>query len=203
MKLPSKNTIKLIYDYEVGGGAEYYNKYLSRFTWPAGFSGPTIGIGVDCAYYKQDELENLFSFLPRHQLDLVKQSTGKTGEKGREYTKTLRNAGIEVSWAQAQKLFMNTIWPKFSRLTEQVFPDVEMLCDDAYGALVSLVFNRGASLRGDSRSEMRKIKELVPKKNYREIANQIRQMKRLWAGKNMDGLLERREAEAKLVESCA
>jgi GH24 family phage-related lysozyme (muramidase) len=28
-------------------------------------------------------------------------------------------------------------------------------------------------------------------------------MKRIWEGKGLDGLLERREAEAKLVETCA
>jgi hypothetical protein len=28
-------------------------------------------------------------------------------------------------------------------------------------------------------------------------------MKRIWRGKNLDGLIERREAEASLVQSCA
>jgi len=43
---------------------------------------------------------------------------------------------------------------------------------------------------------------LVPKKEYKEIANEIRKMKRLWIDKNMDGLVKRREAEARLVENC-
>ena len=46
------------------------------------------------------------------------------------------------------------------------------------------------------------IKNLIPKKDYKKIAKEFRNMKRIWIGKNLDGLLERREAEAKLVESC-
>jgi GH24 family phage-related lysozyme (muramidase) len=47
---------------------------------------------------------------------------------------------------------------------------------------------------------MRNIKNLVPKKNYKSIAREIRSMKRLWLNKGLDGLLERREAEAKQIE---
>jgi GH24 family phage-related lysozyme (muramidase) len=202
MKQPSENALNLIYEFEVGGGEKYYNKYLSKFTWPGLQSGPTIGIGIDCAYYQPKELESLFSFLPSKQISLVVGSYGKTGEAGKKYTKILRDAGIEVTWDKAQQLFLNTTWTKFAKLTEKVFPGVENLCSDAYGALVSLVFNRGASLNGDSRIEMRKIKELVPAKDYAGIASQIRKMKRLWEGKGMDGLITRREKEAKLVENC-
>jgi GH24 family phage-related lysozyme (muramidase) len=65
-----------------------------------------------------------------------------------------------------------------------------------------LVFNRGTKLTGDSRIEMRNIKTLIPLKKYKEIASEIKKMKRLWRGKNLDGLLERRDAEAKMVEDC-
>jgi GH24 family phage-related lysozyme (muramidase) len=49
---------------------------------------------------------------------------------------------------------------------------------------------------------MKYIKDLVPKKDYKGIAAEIRNMKRLWQGKGLDGLIERRESEARLVESC-
>jgi GH24 family phage-related lysozyme (muramidase) len=203
MKPPSKRTIDLIFEYEVGGGEQYYNKFLKRFTWPGGASGPTIGIGVDCAYYQPSELKNIFSFLPSKHLSLVCGAYGKSGEAGRKYTKILRDVGIEVNWEQAQKIFLNTTWAKFSKLTDRVFPKSDELCDDAYGALVSLVFNRGTSLSGDSRSEMRDIRNLVQDKNYYAIARKIRSMKRLWFGKGFDGLIDRREMESRMVESCA
>ena len=202
MKQPSQETLKLLFDYEVGGGKSYYDKYLSKFTWPGGASGPTIGIGVDCGYYTKDELAKIFYFLKSGEIKLIQGASGKTGQSGKEYTKTLREAGIVVSWEQAKEIFETLTWPKFAKLAEKAFPGLDKLCDNAYGAIVSLVFNRGSSMTGDSRLEMRNIRDLVPKKNYKGIAKEIRNMKRIWKGKGLDGLIERREAEAKLVETC-
>jgi GH24 family phage-related lysozyme (muramidase) len=56
---------------------------------------------------------------------------------------------------------------------------------------------------------MRAIRDLVT--NYNEvnakdtlqkISDNIVSMKRLWIGKNLDGLLKRRDKEAELVKSC-
>jgi GH24 family phage-related lysozyme (muramidase) len=200
---PSAKTLELLYDYEVGGGKAYYEKYLSKFTWPGGASGPTIAIGVDCAYYSESELAEIFSFLPKDQIRLIQKASGKTREEGKEYTKVLRASGITVSWDKAQEIFQKLTWPKFTNLAEKAFPGLADLHPDAYGAIVSLVFNRGTSLKGDSRLEMRNIRVLIPKKDYKNIAQEIRKMKRLWVGKNLNGLLERREAEAKLIENVA
>lgn len=203
MKLndPSQKTLDLILKYEVGGGQSYYEKRLSKFTWPGGASGPTIGIGIDTAYYNTQEIASIFDFLPKEQIELIQGASGKTGQRGKEYTVELRKAGIVVSWDNALEIFKELTWPKFARAAERAFPDLEKLHEDAYGAIVSLVFNRGTSMKGDSRSEMRTIRALVPEKKYKEIAKQIRSMKRIWRGKNLDGLLERRDAEAALVES--
>lgn len=198
---PSSKTLDLLLKYEVGGGQKYYKKYLSKFTWPGGSSGPTIAIGVDCAYYSAAELADIFSFLTKEEIKLVQEASGKTGEKGKEYTKTLRGAGIVVEWDRALKIFETFTWPKFTKLAEKTFPGLTELHPDAYGAVVSLVFNRGTNLVGDRRLEMRNIRVLVPKKDYAKIAQELRSMKRLWKGKNLDGLIERREAEAKLIES--
>lgn len=202
MKNPSKNALDLILEYEVGGGKSYFEKYLSKPTWPGGASGFTLGIGVDCGYYTQTELDKMFYFLPKNQLEIVKNASGKTGQSGKEYTKKYKDCGIVITWDQALNLFNNLIWSKFARLAENAFPKLEELKDDAYGAIVSLVFNRGSSMRGESRLEMRNIRDLVLKKDYKGIAREVRKMKRLWEGKNLDGLLTRREAEAKLIESC-
>jgi GH24 family phage-related lysozyme (muramidase) len=198
---PSPKTLDLLFKYEVGGGQKYYEKYLSKFTWPGGASGPTIAIGVDCAYYSTAELAEIFSFLTKEEIKLIQAASGKTGEKGKEYTKILRGAGITVSWENALKIFDKLTWPKFTKLAEKTFPGLSNLHQDAYGAIISLVFNRGTSFVGEKRLEMRNIKELIPKKNYKKIAQEFRNMKRLWKGKNLDGLIERREAEASLIES--
>jgi GH24 family phage-related lysozyme (muramidase) len=203
MKKPSQKALELLLEYEVGGGKSFYEKKLIGPTWPGGASGMTLGIGVDCGYYTPQELEKLFSFLPKEQLEIVKGASGKTGQAGKEYTNKYKNSGIQVPWSKALEIFNTLTWTKFSRLAEKAFPGLDELCDDAYGAIVSLVFNRGSSMVGDSRKEMRAIRDLVPKKNYKGIAKELRNMKRVWKGKGLDGLLTRREAEAKLVETCA
>ena len=202
MKNPSPKSLALILEYEVGGGKSYYDKYLSKPTWPGGASGMTLGIGVDCGYYSPTELEKLFNFLPKNQLEIVKGASNKTGQAGKDYTNKHKSDGIVVSWDQALEIFDSLTWPKFAKLAEKAFPGLDQLCDNAYGAIVSLVFNRGSSLVGDSRLEMRNIRDLIPKKDYKGVAGELRKMKRIWKGKGLDGLLERREAEASLVESC-
>jgi GH24 family phage-related lysozyme (muramidase) len=203
MKNPSPRALALILEYEVGGGKSYYDKYLSKPTWPGGASGFTVGIGVDCGYYSPTELEKLFSFLPKKQLEIIKGASGKTSQAGKAYTQQHKNSSIVIPWDKALDIFNKLIWTKFSRLAERAFPGLDELCDDAYGAIVSLVFNRGSSLTGASRLEMRNIRDLVLKKNYKGIAKEFRKMKRIWKGKGLDGLLARRDAEADLVESCA
>lgn len=203
MKSPSENTLKLLLDYEVGGGQAYYEKKgLNFFTWPGGYSGPTIGIGIDCAYYKKQELADMFKFLQEDEIKLIQGAVGCFGEKGKLYTKTLRMAGIAVSWDRALELFEEYTWPKYATAMEKIYPGVENLCEDAYGALASLIFNRGTSLSGASRKEMLTIRELIKKMDYRGISKQLKLMERLWVGKGLDGLIERRRAEAKLIQSC-
>lgn len=59
----------------------------------------------------------------------------------------------------------------------------------------------------DRRAEMRNIRDIVenyvpgrdPTATQNAIADEIRSMKRLWTGKNVDGLLVRRDAEADLI----
>jgi GH24 family phage-related lysozyme (muramidase) len=70
------------------------------------------------------------------------------------------------------------------------------------GALVSLVFNRGASLGpDDKRKEMRNIAAHMQARNFDAIPAEIRAMKRIWEGKpKLRGLLVRRDKEAAFFE---
>ena len=203
MKQPSENTLNLLFEYEVGGGQSYYEKKLSRFTWPGGASGPTIGIGIDTAYYNAREIADIFKFLPEDQIHLIQGAAGRTGSRGKEYTAKLRKEGIVVTWSHAVEIFNELTWTKFSKAAERAFPGLEELCEDAYGAIVSLVFNRGTAMKGDSRREMRNIRSLIGDQDYKKIAKELRSMKRIWEGQELDGLLKRRDAEADLVESCS
>ena len=59
-----------------------------------------------------------------------------------------------------------------------------------------MVYNRGTSLEGDRRIEMKAIVPLVAAKDYDGIAFQIDKSKRLWD----NGLVQRRENEAAMVK---
>jgi GH24 family phage-related lysozyme (muramidase) len=84
-------------------------------------------------------------------------------------------------------------------MTKKIYPELELLNEDTQGALVSMVYNRGNKLEGDSRIEMKRIVEMVKNKDYDGIAEEIEKSKRHWENKGLDGLVVRREAEADLV----
>jgi hypothetical protein len=198
MKLDQEG-IDFIVEQETGG-KEYYEKvYKSTFIWPKGMSGPTAMVGIDIGYYSKEEIDAIFKPLTtEHELDLIQNGRGKKGLLAEAYTKKLK--GITFTWEESLQVFELYILPKFIRYTVRAFPGVEKLCFGAQTALVSLVFNRGMSMKGPTRREMLEIKTLVPDKKYKDIAAQIRSMKRLWEKGN--GLIGRREREAKLVEGC-
>ena len=169
--------------------------------WPGGGSGITIGIGYDLGFVTVDQFESDWGpYLPEEWLSRLKAAIGKTGIAAKN--RAPQFADIKISPAHAEAVFFNCSLPLHGLRTEQALPGVSELPEDAQGALLSLVFNRGTSMIGERRTEMRAIKDAVPRKALQEIADQLRSMKRLWVGKGLDGLLHRREAEALMVESC-
>ena len=197
----SDKALNLILKYEVGGGESYYNRFLYRPIWPGLNSGVTIGVGYDLGY------NNLQSFkaswtgkIGTQDIIRLARALGVKGRSARELIPGVKD--IRLPWEHALSVFKSHTIPIFADQTNRVFPGADRLHPDAYGALVSLVFNRGSDLTGSRRIEMARIRTLVPKKDYKAIASEIRKMKRLWVNAGVDGLLKRREDEAKLVESC-
>jgi GH24 family phage-related lysozyme (muramidase) len=183
------------------GGESYYNKFLKKVTWPGGASGLTIGIGADLGYMSKEEFEKYFSsFFSVEENAKLKSTIGLKGTSAKLKLSSVK--GIELNWENAMDAFINWTLPKFWKLSNALWPGLDKLKEPAQIALVSLVFNRGASTKGSSRTEMVNIKSLVLKSDYKNIAKEVRSMKRLWVGKNMDGLIKRREEEAKMIESC-
>lgn len=196
----SSKALDLIIQYETGGRS-YYEKFLKHPTWPQGASGVTIGVGYDLGYNTLDAVRlDWAQYLSDHDLKRILAVVGVKGEDAKLKASSVQD--ITIPWEVAVEVFEKTTIPKFIQHTLKAFPESENLKPDAFGALVSLVFNRGPSMRGSRRAEMRRIRALVPSKDYKGIADQIRRMKSLWSNKGLNGLLKRREAEAKLVETC-
>jgi len=168
--------------------------------WPGGGSGITLGIGYDLGFVTVQQFEQDWGpILSADQMERLKTVIGLTG--GAAEMRAPQFSDIKVTRAQGEEVLKKRTLPLHSGRTEQAFPGVDQLPPDAQGALVSLVFNRGPGMDGDRRREMRAVRDAVARKDLREIAGQIRAMKRLWEGQGLDGLLRRRDAEADLVES--
>lgn len=201
----SQASYNLIIKYEVGGGEGYYNKRLKKPTWPGASSGVTIGIGYDLGYNSKTQFtKDWKKHLSKEDFKSLEGTLKIKGTNAKGLIKGVKH--IEIPWEAAEEVFKNSTLPRFMKLTRQAFPGVERLHPDVYGALVSLVFNRGSSMTGNRRSEMRNIRNVI-KKSYDDpkiqdkIASEIEQMKRLWEGKGLDGLLTRRDAEASLIRN--
>jgi GH24 family phage-related lysozyme (muramidase) len=169
--------------------------------WPGGGSGITIGYGYDLGFSNPDKFRSDWgSHLAPDTFTRLTTALGLTGNGAK--IKAPKFADIRIDRDASLAVFQEKTIPEYVAQTTRAFPGFEQLPPDAQGALVSLVYNRGAGMQGDSRREMRAIRDAVPRGDLKEIANQLRLMKRLWVGKGLDGLLKRRDAEAALVESC-
>ena len=202
----NKRSLNLILEFEVGGGENYYNKFLKNPTWPGEQSGVTIGVGYDIGYVNKTEFANDWKDLPQKDFDRLYKVVGTKGYQAKELAKRLKD--IVIPWELGLKVFMNKTVKKFYDLTQKTFPNFDKLPEDAKGGLVSLVFNRGAALEGDRRREMKAIRDIMARvgnfdeKTLAQIADQIRRMKRIWIGGSIEkGMSRRRDAEAKLIET--
>jgi hypothetical protein len=201
----SKKSLDLILEFEVGGGENYYNKFLKNPAWPEGQSGVTIGVGYDLGYVNKAEFSEDWKDLPKETFDRLYKVVGIKGYNAKNLIRGLKD--ITIPWDLALKVFNNKTVTKFYNLTRQTFPNFDNLPEDAKGGLVSLVFNRGNALEGDRRREMKLIRDgmklvsAYDQKALTFIANQIRNMKRIWIGGSIEkGMSRRRDAEAKLIE---
>jgi hypothetical protein len=190
--------MKLILDSEIGGGEEYYEHFLLHPTWPGGESGCTIGIGYDLGFTPRSRFRNDWINLDGATRNRLEATIGVRGLRAREKVKDISD--IVIPWDMAYDVFQTHTIPYWVAQTKAAFPGLDKLPRDVTAALVSLVFNRGSSMEGDRRREMRDIREAVQDRDIPAIAKHLRRMKRLWTGRGLAGLLTRRESEAKLVE---
>ena len=201
----SKKSLDLILEFEVGGGENYYNKFLKNPAWPEGQSWVTIGVGYDLGYVNKTEFSEDWKDLTKDIFDRLYKVVGIKGYNAKNLIRGLRD--IVIPWELSLQVFNNKTVTKFWNLTKDTFPNFDKMPEDAKGGLVSLVFNRGSALEGDRRREMKLIRDgmritnTFDQKSLSFIANQIRNMKRIWAGGSIEkGMNRRRDAEAKLIE---
>lgn len=190
--------IDLIISFEVGSPQVYQRKYRHPI-WPGHASGVTIGIGYDLGYQSRSIIAQDWERHP-HAVRLA-TAAGITGPLAREHARQL--ADITVEYGMARQVFDQTSVVIHHRIARRVFRPqyFDTLPCNARGALVSLVFNRGGSMSGERRREMRAIRDdCLPAQDLQCIATQLRAMTRIWAGSSIErGMRNRRYAEAELA----
>ncbi len=192
---------------EETGGLAYYDLVAKAPHYPGESSGITIGVGFDLRYQSRDTFEtNWSAYLTSSVINELIYDIGRRGTKKR--VAELKSMGIEIPFTIAWNVFLNHTLPNYYDLTQTIYPslpDLPMLCSSA---LVSLVYNRGASLSGSRRKEMKSIQSILEKASdgslnnserkqiLLDIENEFVQMRRLWPLNT--GLGKRRQEEANL-----
>lgn len=193
----SRRGLDKIVFFEISSVA-YYSKFLSHPTWPKGQSGITIGIGYDLGYQSKTKIKKDWQGkIPDADLMNLISVSGLKGEAAHAALPEV--ASVQIPLSAASQVHSESTLPSYAAQTKKVYQGVEELPPDAQSMLLSLVFNRGTSISGDSRREMKAIQPLVIAKNLVGIADQVRSMKRLWDINVQPGLLARRDSEADMI----
>lgn len=195
--LVSPAAVALIVRWEIGT-RDLYNRRYQGIICPGAASGPTWGIGYDGGHQARATIES--DWKAHEHVAALATSSGVRGDAACAAFKG-RHAYITTPWDYAYDVFASVSLVEYYRRARRAFPGMEHLRPNAQGALVSLVYNRGTSMTGDSRREMRAIRdECVPARDYECIAHQIRAMTRIWKNSSIEaGMTRRRNDEADLV----
>lgn len=177
-----------------------FEGFDGRPAWPGGASGVTIGWGYDLGYYSRSVITQDWRELPDSSRQRLATQSGVTGRAAQARIASIRD--ILIDRGIGTRVFDNVDVAREFANCHRAFPGFDDLRPNAQAALISLTFNRGTSMIGDSRREMRAIRELVPSKDYHGMAEQFRQMIRVWRGTSIErGMRNRRLAEAQLMET--
>jgi len=198
-QLISEQARDAVIGFEVSSRREYERTY-KRPEAPAGQSGITVGIGYDLGYNSASDVRAHWKGLLADELiERLVKACGLKGPSARSRLSEFRD--IIVPWDAALEVYQRSTMPRFGRKVLNTFPNAVEIKGHAFGALFSLVYNRGESLSGESRREMASIRDLMEQRAFDKVPGQIRAMKRIWEGRpGFRGVLLRRDAEAILFD---
>ena len=170
--------------------------------WPGGASGVTIGIGYDLGYHTAAEISvDWQPYLDNGSLKKLVSCSRVTGTSARVMAQLA--GAVLVPFDAAVNVFRGTSVARAEAQTIAAFANCDLLPDQSFGALVSLVYNRGADTSNTpNRLEMHEIADSMALCRFADVPDLIRKMKRLWEWPNgvakagFGGLVTRRDAEA-------
>jgi hypothetical protein len=181
------------------GSRKYYDTKCASPIRPGFESGVTIGVGYDLGY--QEEFERDWAkVLSAEHLAALRPWVGTKGKLADAAIPLL--AHIVIPWQGAWTVFIKRTLPQEIARTRKVFKRPRKMSALSFGALVSLVYNRGTGMTDPAnepgkRLEMREIRDALAVGDLIAVPAALRRMKRHWPG---TALADRREREAQLFE---
>ena len=207
MNAPSARAIALIEYSEIGGS------YSPLLSCPGAYSGITGGIGYDFGQQSAARIAVDWAALPPSTLIRLQSYAGRTGAAAQSLIG--KCADIRIPEPIARHVFETNSIPRASSETAFAFPGCSALSGDSFGALVSLVYNRGPGMGSisdapDTRREMRAIRDALADGELADIPALFLAMRWVWAVNpsadpsawkprpGLAGLFVRRKSEADL-----
>ncbi|MES2572132.1 MAG: hypothetical protein V4710_19005 [Verrucomicrobiota bacterium] len=188
----------LIFDGETGGERVYNRSPHPEY--PGGASGVTWGIGYDAHQNSADTIRDDWRQLGAPIAQRLSLSQPYFGQAARAYLPKVRD--ITVPWAIATDVFLRIDLSRVDAQCRRAFPSFARYRPTAQDAVRSLVFNRGPSMAGPARVEMRALRDCLERGDYEGAAQQEIAMIRLWVGRDIyNGMRNRRMAEAQLFRT--
>lgn len=195
----STSAVAAICRYEVSGRPNY-DARLHLPVCPPEQSGVTIGIGYDLKHMGNVFATDWAGLIPQAMIDALRPCLGKLcADCDMDALRQVVSVPFHAAWT----VFIRRSLPSFVVSTRNAFPGFDALSPLCRGALVSLVFNRGAAMNDNGppehrRREMREIRDAIAQGRPQDVPALFRSMKRLWAPTS--GLIARREDEARMFE---
>ena len=186
---------------EEDGSATYYVKHYQHFDWPAGASGPTVGVGYDCGYVTVKEVvADWTGIVSEDTVTALCRGVGLRGEAAEVFVRA-HGASVTVTWDQAVAEFTQREVPKWLARCRAALPGFDAMPAECQGSILSLTYNRGSGGYDDPSqrdAEMRAIKADIGAGKLSNIPLQLMSMRRLWP--RGGDLWNRRTHEAALFQ---
>lgn len=195
-----EKAVALIVGEEIGSFATY-TKLYQRPVWPGGASGVTCGIGYDCGQHTAEQVKaDWTGHIPDADVETLCTVAGHKGVDAQNRLRWTQSVVIPIAVAEA--VFSGSTLPRYAQMTEAALPNCDKLASDAFGALVSLSYNRGAGgyhMDDDRHSEMADIADAMDRQAFGEVPPAFEAMKRLWP--EGSDLWHRRQHEADMFRA--
>ncbi|MGF1454825.1 MAG: hypothetical protein ACFB6R_05535 [Alphaproteobacteria bacterium] len=204
----SSEAVDFIIAEEVGGRAIYEGRLGGRPHWDGGGSGILIGFGYNLGTVQPTDVRRVWGGVLStdevERLALVAgiRPSGVDRLVDRAKMEALADTvvDIQIAWDDAMTVFKETMLPVRIGRVRSSLENTDALHPHSFGALVSLVYNRGATFgrSGDRFREMRAIKAHMANRDFTKIPGELRSMARIWP--TVPALQRRRAGEADLFQ---